>query len=73
MDIDGLHGLSDLNDYFIKRKKEIQVKVDETTRRCQSYRTTITDLEYQQIYLEKQIVSDAGTDRGKIALSHSAE
>ena len=59
MDLYGQHGLQDLNVYFSKQNKETQTMVDEMTRQCESYQSTTIELEHEQNYLQRQIVSNA--------------
>ncbi|CAF1259296.1 unnamed protein product [Rotaria sordida] len=50
-----INGLNDLLSYFSKQKQDIQFKIHSFTQDCENYRKILTDVELEQIYLQKQI------------------
>jgi hypothetical protein len=55
-DLYNKNGLKGLETYFNKRMKEIQKAISRSANECEAYRRTITDLEYEQFLVQKQIV-----------------
>ncbi|CAF3335461.1 unnamed protein product [Rotaria sp. Silwood1] len=49
------NGLNELVTYFSKKKQDIQYRIHTLTQDCEIYRKILTDVELEQIYLQKQI------------------
>ncbi|CAF2313380.1 unnamed protein product [Rotaria sp. Silwood2] len=49
------NGLNELLSHFSKQKQDIQYRIHSLTQDCENYRKILTDVELEQIYLQKQI------------------
>lgn len=56
-DVKGKNGLEDLHGFLLKRAKEIRSSISTLTHQCQVHREAITEMELEQIDLQKQIVN----------------
>jgi len=51
-----MNGLRELSTHFSKEKQDIQFRIHSFTQKSEDYRQILTDIELEQIYLQKQIV-----------------
>ena len=56
-DTNGPNGLRSLEIYLNNLKKEIQKNLDQKTRQCNECRQSITEIEFEQIEIEKRLVT----------------
>ncbi len=52
-----MNGLRELLSHFSKEKQNIQYQIQLFTRNCENYRQILTEIELEQIYLQKKIVN----------------
>jgi hypothetical protein len=52
-----MNGLRELLSHFLKEKQNIQYQIQLFTRNCENYRQILTEIELEQIYLQKKIVN----------------
>lgn len=51
------YGLNELLSYFSKQQQTIHPRIHSLTLECEKYRKILTEMELEQIYVQKQIVS----------------
>lgn len=52
-----INGLRELLRNFSKNKQNIQYEIDTITRNTQDFKQTLTEIELEQIHIQKQIVN----------------